>query len=319
MSENSAIGTMGAFDSDHVRTSQSLQITEEFALNKCDHFVDMQLWPLTSHLNPRGWLSNFTSEEKPFAINLLHNFLYFNERLMEQLLRSAFQDLSRIIRGEEKVYSSVRTQWQQFFDEVIITCVRGERPNATDSGLKFLRMARQVLRIDENRILSPDETLARFRVGVRCPIIFLDDFVGSGQQFVSTWTRKVSLSYHSPVSFEDIESEYPDLRTFYCPLICTETGQRNIKIRCPRVTLNPAHLLPDNYSALSTESVVWPPEMRISGPKFIESVSLRANIPGWRGFHNLGLSLAFEHSVPDATLPIFHWNENGWIPLIERK
>ncbi len=38
------------------------------------------------------------------------------------------------------------------------------------------------------------------------------------------------------------------------------------------------------------------------------------------GYHERGLLLAFEHSVPDATLPIF-WSsgKNGWTPLVERR
>ena len=38
----------------------------------------------------------------------------------------------------------------------------------------------------------------------------------------------------------------------------------------------------------------------------------------WEGFHKLGLGLAFEHSTPDASLPIFYSQVNGWAPLVRR-
>jgi hypothetical protein len=58
----------------------------------------------------------------------------------------------------------------------------------------------------------------------------------------------------------------------------------------------------------------------------VKAVSARIGIPDsggavvndWQGFHCLGLSLAFYDSVPDATLPIFYWEENGWNPLIKK-
>jgi len=295
------------------------QITEEFALYKCDHFVDIQLWPLKSRLDPRRWLANFKPEEMPFAISLLHSFLYFSEPLMDQMLTAAFQDLSRLIRNPDEAYSASVARWQNFVDSVIITCVRGENPNATDSGLKFLRMARQVLGINENRILSLEDTLTFLEAGNLRPIVFLDDFVGSGQQFLTTWNRPVLLTNRKRISFDEIASGNPGLRFYYCPLICTETGRRNIRIDCPRIILNPAHILPDCYNALADDSVLWRQDMREPGRQFIESVSTRIGIPDWRGFNGLGLALAFEHSVPDATLPMFHWKGNGWNPLIERK
>ena len=45
------------------------------------------------------------------------------------------------------------------------------------------------------------------------------------------------------------------------------------------------------------------------------------NVESWvmeYGFHDLGLTIAFEHSVPDATLPIFWADGSNWKPLYRR-
>ncbi|MGI4789714.1 MAG: phosphoribosyltransferase-like protein [Janthinobacterium lividum] len=70
---------------------------------------------------------------------------------------------------------------------------------------------------------------------------------------------------------------------------------------------------------------MWPDHLRTSALDFLEKVSHRVGIydthggvNDWQGFNKLGLSLGFEHSVPDATLPIFYWEQNGWKPLLRR-
>jgi hypothetical protein len=179
-------------------------------------------------------------------------------------------------------------------------------------------MARQVLRIPQERILSPEQTLEHLSQGKSSPVVFLDDFVGSGRQFTATWAYEFMLSL-GKMSFKTIASVMRKLQFYYCPLICTEAGRLTIQLNCPTVRLNPAHFLTPKYSALHPDSILWPKDMRGSGPQFIEAVSLRGKIPRWRGFHDLSLAVAFAHSVPDATLPLFYYDENGWKPLIERK
>jgi len=46
---------------------------------------------------------------------------------------------------------------------------------------------------------------------------------------------------------------------------------------------------------------------------------LRFCAAGPHGFHNLGLGVAFEHSVPDATLPVFWHSSDDWKPLRRRR
>ncbi|MFV4890155.1 hypothetical protein Q5E69_016280 [Acinetobacter baumannii] len=68
--------------------------------------------------------------------------------------------------------------------------------------------------------------------------------------------------------------------------------------------------------------------MKTEGPQFIEDVSLRLGIPDldgqidtdntvcWRGFKKLGLSVAFQDSMPDASIPLLKFSSQEWQPLI---
>ncbi|MDQ3934504.1 MAG: hypothetical protein M3340_07715 [Actinomycetota bacterium] len=307
-----------------VATSVQKRVDRPFVLTKCDYFVDVQVWPPETKLSPRAWLGNFTREEEPYALQLLNAFLYFSEPLTDALLLGGVADLTRLMVRPSARYAQAQARWTDFIDSLIVTYPTGEVPSPTDSGFAFARKARQVLGIPEERILSPDETLVLLmRRGPR-PILFLDDFLGSGSQFVRTWHRV----YPTPVgdlAFATIQSSL-NFDAYYVPLIAAELGADHIKAQAPSVTVMPTHRLPPEYSALHRESLIWPAELRGSAAQVIEQASRRAGIPDtggttpedWRGFAELGLCLAFFHSVPDATLPLFYWEENDWKPLVRR-
>lgn len=283
-------------------------------LGKCDYFLQVQLWPVRTELDAEAWLSNFKRDELPHAVHLLNAFLYFSERLVDQMFVAAFQSLSRLLVPSASDAADLRTSWSSFVDRVVVTHVTGEDPNVTDSGFMFARKARQRLGIPEARIMNPDQALAEIVNRGPRPVVFVDDFVGSGNQFVETWTRDYSGS-----SFADHASQNGG-EFFYIPTVCTENGATRIATDCSHVVIEPAHTLPGRYSALATDSIVWPPDFLATAKEFIANASDRAGIAADRryGFHDLGLCLAFYHSVPDATLPILYFQENGWKPLIRR-
>ena len=298
-----------------------LSVNREHVLAKLDYFVDVQIWPLNTEINPSDWLDNFPESEEPFAVNLLNAFMYFARPLMEQMFVSAFQSLSPLVAGTALSFPDAQVSWRNFLEQVVVTQVTGETPNPSDSGYLFQRKARQLLGIAQAQISSPEGVLRRLHAGDQTPVVFVDDFVGSGRQFIKTWTRQFDIGDRRPLSFADASSHGLGAAFFYCPLICTEHGRDRILNRCPQVRVSPAHLLSDEYSAFSERSRIWPKEMQEGGVRFLEEASMRAGIPRsrWRGFDRLGLALAFEGSVPNATLPIFYWRQNGWRPLVERK
>jgi len=79
-------------------------------------------------------------------------------------------------------------------------------------------------------------------------------------------------------------------------------------------------VLPKEYSAIDPNSILWPSHLVSGAARFLERVSVSAGIPAdqWRGRHDLALAIAFSDSVPDATLPLFYWEQDGWQPLIRR-
>lgn len=303
-----------------VRSAQHVDRT--FVLAKGARFVDFNIWPLTTQLDPTRWLNNFSDDEHKHACHLLNAFMYFSANITDQLFLTAFHNLSSKLRTTGADFLESQKQWSAFCGSLIITIVTGETPNPTDSGYTFSRKARQRLGIHENQIMSPEQALASLR-SQRRPVVFVDDFVGSGSQFVNTWKRQYDLNGQQ-LSFKALNAEAP-LQAFYTPAVATHFGINHIKRICPGVVIAPGNDVADEYNALHPDSNVWPEALKESGPQFIRTVSQRIGLPDldgdvgdWRGFNKLGLCLAFEHSTPDATLPIFYTEENGWHPLVRR-
>lgn len=301
------------------------RLDRSLILDKCSSFIDFQLWPLEPTIDASGWLRNFRADEIEHALHLLNSFMFYSDYLTRELFASGFQNISNIIRIPGQIFHEAQTSWVDFCGKVLVTYVTGEQPNPTDSGFTFARMARQALGIDQNRIVSPLEALTKLMLYPNLDVLFVDDFVGSGDQFVATWNRTYDVNGQFPYSFSQHASGRTGSRFFYCPAICTQKGYRRIQESCNNVVLSPGNVLPDQYSAIHPDSIVWPNQLRASGASFVERASLRAGIPDdldnlgdWRGHHQLGLTLGFSHSVPDATLPLFYWEHNGWQPLLRR-
>ncbi|HXT02255.1 MAG TPA: hypothetical protein VN915_16395 [Elusimicrobiota bacterium] len=298
-------------------------LTDVILDSKIRFFSDIGLWPRVAILDHRSWLENFKGpDEKKMAQHLLNAFLFFSEELTKQIATSAVHSVSCDIVISRDDPARARTEWKDFLDQVLIIAV-GDKPNAADSGNLFARYIRDRYQISEDRVLTAKQALEQLVSKGPMPAIFVDDFVGSGEQFTSMWKKiRVTSAWET---YESFSNKNLDWTPFYCPAIATEFGASIIASDCPRVKLRAGNTLSAQYNALDPDSILWPDELRPKAIDFIKSVSTRAGIPDspgdvddWRGFSNLGLAIAFAHGIPDGTLPIFRWNKNGWRPLIKK-
>lgn len=303
--------------------SSEAKLNEEIILSRCDFFKTVQLWPFGLKLNAEGWLNNFKETEKVHAMYLLSAFIYFSDELTKVVFSTAFNNLSKIVVKRKDSYKSAKIEWDRFRNNLIICRITGETPSDTDSGFKYARLARDLLRIDEGNILPPKEALNELYNDPSRPIVFVDDFLGSGEQVIETWKRKYQISNSSDDrSFEDIAS-IKTITAHYCPLISTLYGKDRVNRSCHNLDIQPAYLLDNSHSALSKNSTIWPSNLKKGAYNFLYEASIRAGIPqdnspqDWRGFHSMGLTIAFYDSIPDATLPVYSWDKNGWTPLIQ--
>lgn len=297
-------------------------VGEAGAIDACERLIDLHAWP-SSKIDPHGWLENFEPADRTYAAHMLARFMFFSDELVDALFLSAFQSLSNRVRQGWLPRLGANRAWNGFLNRAYITIVQGETPNPSDSGFLFARKARQVLGMPEDQLLAPGAALKAMADGFDGPIIFVDDFVGSGAQFLSTWQRKREISGHGRIAFSDMPKR-PEQPVIYCNAILTEFGRDRIERECPDVILVTGNIMPYSYSWTHATSLLWPVEHQKLGIEFIRRVSgvigFGEDLGGeqdWQGFNRLGLGIAFEHSTPDATLPIFHCDQN-WRPLVRR-
>ena len=306
MSQEHEISTQGPRSLEDPDLALPTRLTRKDVIEKCDYFSDIAIWPKKTVVDPELWLSNFQDHEERHALYLLNAFMYFSTDLVDQIFNTSIRTIGRSMTG---------TQWKEFLDGVLVTLVTGEVPRVTDSGYGYTRKARS-LGIPESRILTHEQVFSQILAGFKGSVVFVDDFVGSGNQFVETWNRT------PPNRFESFRAlaAGSEAEFYYCPAFCTQLGLNEINKKCPEVTVSPGVLIPDNYGALAHDSIIWPSQLVSTAEDFLHSASMRAGIPEscWRGFWSLSLTIALEDSVPDATLPILYWEENGWHPLMRR-
>jgi hypothetical protein len=290
---------------------------------RTDHFRDFSVWPRQQEFNVEGWLENFRPDEVYIAERLLTSFTYFNKAMTGALLREALQKFLSAGWGKA---GFPEPPSQMKVDDICFVQCQGEDPRASDSGNLFARKLRDELRIPDDNIMSPGQALSYADDFQH--YIFVDDFVGSGNQLVETLKRCHEGDDPKFDSFKSLLAAGSHT-VAYCPCVATSYAQLiTIPDHFPSVRLFPAHVLMEHHNATNPASRVWhglEAEAVEQAILQLRTLSHRAGYlkddggqNAWNGFHGLGLTIGFEHGIPDASLPVFFSERNGWKPLMRR-
>jgi len=290
----------------------------EAVLRKCELFCSCSLWPREPQIRPRAWLNNFEEHERPVAAVLLDHFVFFGGVATDQLLSHSLRRIAAAVRQHRGPVGL-----DAYLRNVIFTPVLGEDPNPTDSGQLFCRKVRQLLGFSDDRFV-PLARAHQLAIAGR-PIVLLDDFIGSGDQMARTWER---LS-ETGASFASIAQQQA-LDASYVALVGTARGCQRLSSDLPNLRLVVAHALDQTQSIRSIPSNPLMPDIddipgRVEAllERYHGGLSLPAYLSTVRqrkyGYSELGLLLAFDHSVPDATIPLLWANGPAdWTPLARR-
>ena len=288
-----------------------------------EYYSRIGVWPRQPfEIDPKGWLANFSGKrDVEIAVALLDSFMFINEQQTFKMFETAFAALASEPYISGLPGADLETQWGNFRRRALVSFPTDDQDSASGSGYRFVRMARQKLNLPDGQLLDPGQLVVHLsRQTEARPIVFVDDIVGSGNQFTDTWTREVVLEDGSVTSLET-EAVRLNCHVFYAPAVCTAVGLSAINMRAPQVRVRAAHFLPSVYSANHPNTLLVPNEMRAELVPFIKRHSARAGISQFAtfGWGDLALALAFEHSTPDLALPIFTAERPGWRPLVTRR
>jgi len=294
-------------------------VSRETILASRRSFTDWGVWPRQrADIDPTGWLSNFDDDDQGIAEALLDAFIFFNGEFTEHLFVSAMLSISAQLNSSatERV-----EDWRQFLEHALVTFPGSEDQNPTDSGHRFTTIARNRLAIDEANIFLPADMVRHLAaMAVKQPLIIVDDFTGSGDQFLSTWNEPIVVSAgHSSSLAEEVRRLGID-QCFLVVVAITHDGLNEVKEQAPEVSVHAAHALPPQASLRHPATNLVTEDLVGSIAPIVEKYSRRAGVVGdpW-GHRGLGVTLGFEHGVPDATLPLYWHSSDTWIPLRRRR
>jgi len=288
---------------------------EDDVLKRSTFFQDIQIWPINNKLNYEGWLSNFkTDEEKRIGYALLNSFIYYSDDMVNELLKKCLILSSCYIK-------TIITNWDvtDIYEKAVFSYMPGEKHHITDSGLHFARILKKVFNISESRILSPSNLFESITdIPKYTPIIFVDDFVGTGTQAKEAWND----FNHNGINLNKL---LQDRISIYCPLICNQRGYNRILKECMGLKLICNHILGDEYNLRKENCISWGGDINLFNSaksflftkgKELDIYSYCSNTVDIYGYSCQGLSIAFEHGTPDATCAIYTYKSDDWKPLI---
>jgi hypothetical protein len=278
-------------------------------------FREFQIWPLAATLDIRAWIENFKDEHHDFALRLLEGFSYLADPVIDAMLLGAMQRLV-------STFMAGKSSGADFFHETLFVIVQGESPSVSDSGHIYARKLRDKVGVKEGKIKAPAEALkiaSSFR-----NIVFVDDFIGSGQQMLHTWQRKHQLDSTIRMSFAELAAK-GNHSFFYCATVCSFIGHFNLSQDIPELQILAAHQLRKEDSLTYDNHPIWRGK-HAENMSLLQQYSKEAGYGAedggeddWRGFHMQALGIAYWHSVPDATLPLFRSTRAAWKPLVRIK
>lgn len=297
-------------------------------LHQIEALRAVRFWPEEDKLDVDRWLSNFDDDDKDTAKVLLASFVFLSDRVVDSLLVDAYTSLRRSI--ETANWNLVDGEGRKMKEpNFLLTFPTGETPNVTDSGYAFARKMRQLFGLEESRMVEPHQAvkvLASSKPNdVRnTALVLVDDFAGSGEQVCKTLEKRVSVVDGEFVSIQDLANR-KGLKVYYCLLVATRVAKKRLEREHSYISVNCPHVLGEKYNIRSKNCAIISDcaanDVHSVIRKYASIYMASPNVKSWvseYGFRDLGLTIAFEHSVPDATLPIFWAEGSDWKPLYRR-
>jgi hypothetical protein len=303
---------------------------KQLILERCEFLGRIGLWP--NEMKPREWFENFQGEEEEAAAcDLLKTFMYFPKSMTRELLRSAIRKIMPHVIDFTGNAAEAKTCWASITRRMLIIPVRDPSNSSADSGYQYARLARDTFDLLPGQLPDFPQVLPQLvnldESGLPNIVVFVDDFVGSGEQFINMWKREYEPEPGSVFSCKSVARSSIS-KFFYCPLVATSYGIESIIATIGNsVTICPAHILPPECSALHPRSRVWSNDiMRRKGPAALKKISERVPMPDnrglndtdWKGYRELGLNIVLNDAIPDACLGVFRFNEHQWHPLYNK-
>jgi hypoxanthine phosphoribosyltransferase len=297
-----------------------------YAFKKVYFYIESSFWSKLDIPILRSWLSNFkTMEEKYCAAKLLDRFVYYSEEDIISLIKYGLYELvlkRKILEHEVNNSFLVSNQelvemQNNFFSTTLILPLL--KDNLSESSLAILRHLTNDLGFPEENILNNHRLDSKILSKAK-NLLIVDDFIGTGNQILQFWNQiKITID-DEDVIVNKLKTKFPNLDIEYFCLVCTEEGYSNFHAENNYVPLKITYceMLSNKFKVFGKDSVYFTND-EVEDCRLILEDLCKKNDVELLGYNSLDYAIAFHHSIPDSSLPLFYKQTSTWKPLFKNK
>lgn len=282
---------------------------------RVNHLVANGVWEGLDLTRCVDWFRQFEEADCGLlGACLLDNLAYRSKDQVIALFKAALT-CNQLLSGEYDSDLAIVEALQGRQDSGIrlIPVISPDQP-PTKSGPYMLRLLSRDLRIQDRWMLWASE-LSSLPEGVNT-ILVVDDFCGSGQQFVNRFLKMPEVTA--------FRRERSECRFVYVAAAAHSVGVDAIRLADANIevvageTLTPDHHFFEGTILEQYQNDGLKDTLIAQHKTMVSKLSLGRAL-GEFGFGSLGLTYAFAHGTPNNTLPLlWHDNTDCWTSLLDR-
>jgi hypothetical protein len=265
------------------------------------------------------WKAQFiTIEDRYYAAYLAQQMVYYNKKDFIALISRSYAESIKQIAYD--LFQGLECQDDDSWE----ACIKNVRENtlicpfspdpSSSSGNMVIRLLRDIELISEwDTCWGPLEDLIEKANSKKYKaIIFVDDMIGSGVQALEFFVSPVDTR-SGRIVIKRFLSDL-DIKTYLSVAVSSSDSVKRIE-RITNLKISVAELLTNKNDVLKEE--FWHKDIfdYRDGMEFLRRIEQKYKVPR-SSFKEGAWSLAFEHGVPDVSLP-FYWDKNkSWTSLV---
>ncbi len=257
------------------------------------------------------WFHQFCGlEERFFAACLLDQIIFRTRKQFEAGLRALFRsNLSGNVFNDRHDLHLIEILKNRRDPKIRLVPVICESDPPTKSGPLVMRRLQRILHLNQKWMCWPWQATHDIDASGVDTVLFVDDFLGSGNQFVT---------FFNQWKFDEHQT---NVKYFYAPVVAHQQGIDFLATELPNLCVVTAETLGESHGFFSEK--VWARHgISAAAAKlwyldFCKSQNIMNSV-NLLGYGDLALTFGFSHSTPNNSLPIL-WKETAtWQSLLER-
>ncbi|WP_432282666.1 phosphoribosyltransferase-like protein [Shewanella frigidimarina] len=279
----------------------------------------MGIWSGIERHKFDNWCQQYASEEEKVILGLLLNQLVYRSKAqVKSLLNQAFdksipQKLHEILQNEKVFENMELFKSNSYPSTVLIVPVIRDTEPPTKSGPLVARLLKKMVNINDKMMRWP---WSLGNLNDIETIIFIDDFVGTGEQFLTFCEKHVDEKVFGS-----------KINILYAPITANQQGLNNIAAKRPDIHVCPIEIVTDEdnfFTAVKNEfelTHIEVLELDTYYSNFMKKINLDRlgrKVSMVKGYGGLALTYAYEHGTPNGSLPLLWANSDVYTSLFSR-